>query len=294
MKILIADSDKERRKNLIAGLRTTGHDFIEAANGKEAWEALEKDEAKMLIVDRLIPGMDALEIIRRAHALDSRKYVYTILASAKESDTEVLAALNAGADDYLTKPFDQAEPLARVRIGERILGLESRLVEMATRDELTGALSRRAFLEGTDTEMKRADRSAEPFGLIMLDIDDFKRVNGTYGHSAGDEALRLTCEIIFRTARPYDLVCRWGGEEFIVLLPRCTAESAATAAERMRNALESEELRLPGGAVLCITASFGVAAQEPGDVSSFHEIIKRADDALSEAKRAGKNRVAIA
>ena len=294
MKVLIAEDDIVQRKHLIARLKKTGHEIVEAADGNEAWAELEKGEAKMLITDWMMPGLDGLSLIRKLRQAPPHGYVYAVILTAKEEKTDILEGLNAGADDYLTKPFDQAELIARLRIGERILDLEARLLEMATRDQLTGLLTRRAFISRFEAEAKRACREGTIMGLVMLDIDDFKLVNDGYGHSVGDMVLKYTSETLLRAARPYDVVCRWGGEEFLLLLPNCDLEAAAAAAERLRANLSVGGVILDDGRRIGITASFGVAIHEssrdPCDYS-LDALVRSADKALYEAKAAGKNTV---
>jgi diguanylate cyclase (GGDEF)-like protein len=243
----------------------------------------------------MMPGLDGLEVCRRVRKR-ATPYAYVILLTARDRQEDVLTGLDAGADDFLTKPFDAVELRARLRSGERVLELQEALFaavealrDQATRDALTGLLNRGLVLDGLARELHRADREERPLSIVVADLDHFKRVNDTHGHLAGDAALRQTADRMRSVLRGYDLIGRYGGEEFLVVLPGCDSACAAHVAERMREAVAGEPVDAAGARVT-VTMSLGVAcATEPG--TDLFSLIKAADEALYLAKANGRNRV---
>lgn len=299
MKILIADDDRLMREMLQSLLVEAGYEVAVAADGQEARRILDEERCRMLIVDWMMPGLDGPGLIRHVRTAGSSHYTYIILLSAKNGRDEIVAGLNEGADDYVTKPYRREELLARLGVGTRILDLEARLNAslareemLATRDGLTGLLNRRALDERASLELTRATREKRSVGVILMDLDHFKQINDRFGHGAGDEALRRVGEVLEQGQRNYDLKARWGGEEFLLVLPGASLSQSCMVAERVRTAVESIELRLDGGAPVRLRASFGVACAS-GDAPpvSLEEILERADRALYRAKAEGRNRV---
>jgi two-component system cell cycle response regulator len=213
-----------------------------------------------------------------------------VLLTSKNAQNSIVEGLKAGADDYLIKPFDRNELMARLAIGERILKLEERLEQMATHDALTNLLNRRALYAGAQAELSRSIRENSPLSLIMLDIDHFKSVNDAYGHPAGDKALCLVAETLLQNKRDYDLVGRWGGEEFLALLPKTSMADARAIAERFRAGIESAGLRMPDGGAVKVTVSLGVSSTAFG-AFDIETLIHQADKALYQAKNSGRNKV---
>ncbi len=300
MRILIADDDAFMRRILEASLTQAGHEVLTVADGQAAWEVLEHDSVRLVITDWIMPGMDGPALIRRIRGAELPYYVYVILLTARDSKDDVVQGLEAGADDYLTKPFNPNELRARIAIGQRILDLETRLRaardqlrELATRDSLTGLLNRRAIYEHAEAALARARREARPLGLAMLDIDHFKSVNDRFGHAVGDQALCLVADTIIRSRRPYDWVGRWGGEEFLLVLPGAGPEEAGKVAERVRAAVAAASLRLQDGGHLRLQVSVGVAGTSRATPATLDMLIQQADEALYCAKRAGRNRVCV-
>ena len=255
---------------------------------------LRPDGPRLAVVDWMMPGMDGLEVCRRIRQRTT-PYAYVILLTARDRQEDVLTGLDAGADDFLTKPFDAVELRARLRSGERVLELQEALFaavealrDQATRDALTGLLNRGLVLDGLARELHRAEREERPLSVVVSDIDHFKLVNDTHGHLAGDAALRQTADRMRSVLRGYDLIGRYGGEEFLVVLPGCAIDCAEQVAERIREAVAGEPVDA-AGAKVSVTMSLGVACAEPG--TDVYSLIKAADDALYRAKDNGRNRV---
>ncbi|MBN1102695.1 MAG: diguanylate cyclase [Deltaproteobacteria bacterium] len=296
MKILIVEDEPVSRRLLEAFLRKWGYEVTVTDEGEKALEVLQGPDAPNLVIsDWMMPGMDGLELCRRARGMDRPGYVYFIILTAKGGKENVVKGLDAGADDYLVKPFDQAELECRVRIGRRILDLESRILHLASTDGLTGLLNRRAFMERMEEEMHRARRQKTGLSVILADIDYFKKINDAYGHQAGDVVLQKFAEQIEGSSRPYDPVGRYGGEEFVICLPGADLSQAASVAERMRRGVEEMINVAPDlSTAILITGSFGVATLEQGSGEDVDSLIRRADDGLYRAKAEGRNRVFVA
>jgi len=291
MKILIAEDDPISRHVLEANLLKWSYEVLVASDGGEAWKIIQQPESPRLIIsDWMMPRMDGLTLCREIRNMEKSEYIYFIILTTKGEKRNIIEGLEAGADDFLIKPFNQEELKYRIRIGERIINLERRILELANTDALTGLLNRRAFMERMGMEMLRAQREKRSLSLIITDIDHFKRVNDTYGHQVGDLVLQRFAAQLTTCARPYDLLGRYGGEEFVVCLPGTDGCQAGPVAERMRRQIEDMEIMLPDGSrSIRITASFGTAfySIEPGE--DIDMLIKRADDVLYLAKNKGRN-----
>jgi diguanylate cyclase (GGDEF)-like protein len=244
-----------------------------------------------------MPGVDGIELCRRIRALQQERYRYILLVSGKDDKQDVVSGLEAGADDYLTKPFDIGELRARVRAGIRILSLQHELIQtrealrfQATHDDLTGLWSRGTTLHLLKGELERGRRAHTPTGILMIDVDHFKRVNDTYGHLNGDMVLIEAARRIDRSVRIYDFVGRYGGEEFLVVLSNCTMEDLQKIAERARRAFADAPITMHAGEV-SVTVSVGgvMALSELREL----ELLSAADSALYEAKRSGRDRIVI-
>jgi two-component system chemotaxis response regulator CheY len=303
MRILIAEDDRPSRRLLTINLRERGHEVIETEDGEQAWETLQKESARMLITDWMMPLMSGVDLTQKIRAELKDKYTYIILLTALADKSQIVEGLNAGVDDYLTKPYMAEELHARVKIGERILQLEERLRDateqmqyLAMHDSLTGILNRRAIQEHAEAEARRATRIGTPLGLIMIDLDLFKTVNDQYGHAAGDQALRSFTEIVHQIIRSYDWLGRWGGEEFLIILPGVTSADAVNVAERIRISVETARQSMPDGQQLRFTVSLGVACASPDKDGGIqvNKLIQSADEALYTAKSKGRNQVCLA
>lgn len=294
-RVLVAEDDPMFRKILKSWLENWGYGVIVAEDGTVAWNILQQERPpELLILDWVMPGIDGLELCRRIRERQTTPYQYILLVTAKDDAEDVVTGLEAGADDYLTKPFDRSELRARLRVGRRILTLQKGLIQareelrfQATHDVLTGIWNRGALLDLLQREIERARRSQSPTGLLMLDLDHFKTVNDTYGHLAGDVVLREVARRISEVVRSYDLVGRYGGEEFLVVLPGCDKDRALQSAERIRSVI-AEHPVLAAGAEILVTASIGVTVTTVSTVAE-KEILAIADTALYQAKSAGRN-----
>jgi two-component system cell cycle response regulator len=297
MDILIADDSAVSRRLLEVELLKWGYRVISASSGTEAWEILKQPEApKLVILDWMMPGLSGPEVCRMVRNNANDHYTYILLVTSKSEKEDLIAGMESGADDYLVKPFDQNELKVRLGPGLRIIQLQNELLKaqealrvQATRDSLTQLWNRRAIFDILAKELSRCQREKVPLGLAIGDLDRFKAINDSYGHMTGDAVLTEVAGRMQHTVRPYDAIGRYGGEEFLLVLPGCNEETTLAAAERMRDYVQHRPVEL-AGLSLNVTASFG-ATSLMGDVYSTPEILIRiADRALYQAKKHGRNR----
>ena len=295
MKVLIADDDATPRALLRKSVMRWGYDVVVATNGAEAWEILAAEDAPPLaILDWMMPHLTGPELCRRVREFRREPYTYILLLTSMDSKDATVEGLEAGADDYIVKPFNEHELQVRLRAGQRIIDLQMGLLkareelrERANKDLLTMLPNRAAIEAALESELARCHREHRTVGVILLDIDHFKRINDTYGHFAGDAVLRETAARLRHNVRPYDQVGRYGGEEFLVVLPNCDLESATHQAERMRQRLHADTM-LVDGATMRVSASFGVTVSD-GSERSPAVFVRVADEALYRAKGSGRN-----
>ncbi len=298
MKILVADDDAITRKLLQSNLIRFGYDVTLCSDGTQAWQILQQENAPNLaLLDWVIPGIDGIEVCRQVRELGRQPYVYIVLLTGKSTKDDVVKGLESGADDYLTKPFNPSELQVRLRAGARIVQLQEELISAldasrfeASHDPLTQLLNRGAIMDVIAKEMVRSGREGTSFSVVIGDIDFFKRVNDQYGHLAGDAVLRDVARRISNSARVYDSVGRYGGEEFILCLPGCGLDEAIEIAERLRTAIGGNPVSSPEG-IFNVTISLGVASAEPGTTWTKQSLIRAADEALYRAKDRGRDRV---
>jgi two-component system cell cycle response regulator len=298
MKILIADDEPVSLRRLEKTLGGWGYEVLAARDGLEAWQFLvQPDAPKLAILDWVMPGMDGVDICRRERQLSRERYTYILLLTSRTSKADIVTGLQSGADDYLCKPVDHAELEFRLRAGCRIVNLQENLFDanralkqQATHDQLTDLWNRRAIHEFLLHETSRANRENTPIGIVLADIDHFKLINDTYGHFVGDSVLRQVAERLKAELRDYDRIGRYGGEEFLIALPGCSAEAAVKQAERLRASIQQAPFAV-AGAKLTVTISAGVAVDEAGMAADVNSLLQRSDLALYRAKHSGRNRI---
>jgi diguanylate cyclase (GGDEF)-like protein len=301
VRVLIADDSVVSRRLLEAVLRKWGYEVTVVANGTEAWEILQSDDTpRLAVLDWMMPGLSGPEVCRLVRQKAGRQYTYVILLTSRHEKEDLIVGMEAGADDYLVKPFDNNELRVRLRPGQRIIELQAELLaaqealrEQATRDSLTKLWNRHAIFEFLSQEIARSYREGVPLGVLISDIDHFKKINDTHGHMAGDAVLREVAVRMRAAVRTYDAVGRYGGEEFLLILPGCDCETALLTAERMRENLQQSPIRLPEGTLVTVTASFGITSLPRGRQTSPETLVRLADEALYQAKQQGRNRSAL-
>jgi two-component system, cell cycle response regulator len=300
MRILAAEDNPVCQLMLSRMLSSWGYEVVQAGDGVTAWQILQgQDPPRLAVLDWEMPGMDGVEICRRLRANGAAPYTYVVLLTARAQSGDLVAGMDAGADDYLTKPFNAEELRARLRAGRRILDLQEQLLHtqdalrrQATYDGLTGLLNRAAILEFLDREISRCIREGSSVAVLMADLDRFKNINDSYGHLAGDAIL---CEVAKRMQseiRGYDAVGRYGGEEFLVVLPGCDLAAGQAQAERLRHRIVSRTVRA-GSTALAVSCSIGVSWRAGPAQVTADALIHEADVALYAAKEAGRNRVTL-
>jgi len=286
MQILIADDDRLTRRILEDNCSQWGYETIAVSDGETAWNVFNSENPpRIFLLDWVMPRLTGVELCQRIRRFEKDKYTYIILLTALNEPEHIVEGLEAGADDYITKPFHAAELHLRLNIGRRIIELEDRVFAMANFDYLTGVCSRRYLFQQLEHEITRCTRENKPLGLIMIDIDDFKLVNDLYGHLVGDQVLHRVGEIIKKNCRRYDLVGRFGGDEFIICLPGAGDEETMKIACRIRSYIEKEVFTVEGH-TFNITISTGIAS---GFDMTHDELMHLADEGLYRAKSAGKN-----
>ncbi|HTV55450.1 MAG TPA: diguanylate cyclase [Terriglobia bacterium] len=301
MRILIAEDDPVSRRVLQAHLTKWGYEVVVTNDGVEAWSVLQKDDPPPLaILDWMMPSMDGPEVIGKLRQRRDGSYIYVLLLTAKSQKEDIVAGLEAGADDYLVKPFDAHELRARIRTGKRILDLQNQLItvqaalrEEATHDPLTKAWNHAGILEILQREYARAQRVQGSVGVVMADLDHFKPINDTYGHLAGDEVLRELTRRMIGSVRAYDAIGRYGGEEFVIVFPDCGADSAFQRAEQLQRDVTRKPIET-NSALITVTASLGVAASDQGRCEDYEALLRAADAALYRSKAEGRNRTTLA
>lgn len=301
MRILIAEDDPSFRRLLQEKLTRWGYDVVVAENGDAALQILQSaDPPRLAMLDWMMPGMDGIDVCRNVREKMDEPYTYIILLTSQQRDEDLVTGMEAGADDYIIKPFKHNELRLRLRAGRRIIELQNELIAArdtfrtkAHHDSLTGLWNHEEILRILAQELSRAEREEKCVGVIMADIDFFKKINDTHGHLAGDAVLRLTAGKMHSLMRSYDYIGRYGGEEFLVILSDCCLECAAAFAERLRLCVGSDSIDTPEG-MIPVTISLGVAASSRDGKRDADSLVKVADEALYRAKEYGRNRVEVA
>jgi len=301
MKILLADDEPIARTMLEHWLAGWGYEVTLARDGESALQALKDDtELRLLVVDWVMPKKDGIEVCKAIRSGPQEPYVYVVLLTAKDDKSDIIAGLDAGADDYLVKPCNPLELKVRLRAGRRVIELQEQLVKAreslrfeAMHDSLTGLLNRGAVLEQLTKELVRASRRGAPVSVLMGDLDHFKIINDTFGHPAGDAVLRETARRFKVGVRAYDSIGRLGGEEFICVLPECDAKTGLAVAQRLCRLMTDTPTRY-GGSSISHSISIGVAATDQFGSARADELMRAADAALYRAKHAGRSRALLA
>lgn len=312
LKILVADDDPIAILNFVTIFSAKGHEVLTAENGEEALRICHESEPQMLITDWRMPKLSGIDLCKTLRNSPATQHMYIIMVTAVENDDEIVQAFDAGADDYIVKPFTPKILEARIHGGERVIRYQKALQKdreiikryaeqltsanhqlqtMAMTDALTSLPNRRYAMERMNEAVKEAVRHQEPLSCIMMDLDGFKAVNDNYGHHTGDMVLKEIAGILLHAAREYDTICRMGGEEFLIISSRNTAETTRIFAERLRLDIEKHSMKIDDHTIT-ITASFGIA-QWQNDFTNGEQLIRQADRAMYRAKQAGKNRVEV-
>jgi two-component system, cell cycle response regulator len=296
MRVLIVEDDPVHRRMLEILIGRLGYEALTSSNGREAIERLQSDPAQLVVADWMMPELDGLLLCREIRHRFQERYVYFILVTSRDQRDDLIAAFEAGVDDYLVKPVHQAELSVRIRAAKRILDLQEQLLEaqerlryQAMHDALTGIWNRGAALDALARELERTGREGSALAVAMIDLDHFKRINDTHGHPVGDEVLREVAGRIRAAVRTYDSVGRYGGEEFLVIAPGIEEPQAVELAERIRRQIETAPI-VTAGPTLRVTLSVGVVVQSSHQRAPLESVLSAADQALYKAKRSGRNR----
>ncbi len=292
MRILIADDESHSGDLLTVLLQPWGYEPVVVHDGLAALDLLTGPDApRLALLDWKMPGLDGIEVCREVRKSD-QPYSYLILVTGLGGRQQMLEGLEAGADEFLTKPVEPAELKARLWAGRRIIAMQEQLHDQANRDALTGLWNRAGILKILDRELDRGSREHRPVAVVLADLDHFKRINDTLGHLAGDAVLRQATQRLLASVRPYDAVGRYGGEEFLIVLPGCDSDAAWSLAERLRQCIAGERINVDGSEVP-VTLSLGIAVATGQNAPDAIALLRAADAALYEAKRAGRNRVQL-
>jgi len=291
MKILLVEDSYIERTKLGSFLTDWGYEWKGVGSGTEAVKLLDgPNPPELALLDWVLPGLDGIDVLRRIRKLTQGNYIYTVMLTAKTQKKDRLMAMEAGADDYLSKPVDPMELRSRIAVGKRILDLQQSLRFAATHDFLTTLLNRSEILAALEREVARGARDDKPATVILADIDHFKRINDTMGHAAGDEVLKEVARRLKQDLRPYDVVGRYGGEEFLLILPGCNLANGVKRADEIRTIVSGQPITTPSGTI-SVTVSMGVTASDNSRYFMPAEFLQEADASLYKAKNNGRNRV---
>ena len=298
-KVLPVDDSLIYQRIIKKHLHDWGFEVSLARDGEEAWKFLQQpDSPRLVVMDWVMPKLDGVELVRRLRALPSTcPYTYTFLLTGKDSQSDLLSAMEAGVDDYLTKPFDDLELKARLLAGQHVIELQDKLLEAhtilehtASHDHLTGLMNRGEIMQSLQRELSRSSRENSPLAVAMIDVDHFKTVNDDLGHLFGDEALREVARRFQSQLRDYDFIGRYGGEEFLLVLPGCDLRTALARTDQILSFVSRIAVRARGKCA-SITVSIGVAVANGQKDVEIKNLLDQADRALYEAKKNGRNRV---
>lgn len=297
--VLVADDDRVTREYVGGLLRGHGMKVETAENGKQALDRVGRGGIDVVLLDILMPGLDGYECCRLIKTLTQDTFLPVILLTAKTDTDSRVAGLRIGADDYVCKPFDERELLARVgamlrikRLHDHVADAKARLEQLAVQDELTGLYNYRYLHTRLSEEFKRAERYRDPLACAMIDIDHFKRTNDAFGHDVGDSVLKEVASRLKTGLREIDVVARYGGEEFLLVLPSTHFAGALTVADRVWRGVGTRPITVNGNDHR-VSVSVGVALYPSRDIRSKDQLLKAADQALYQAKADGRDRICV-
>jgi two-component system, cell cycle response regulator len=295
--IAVVDDDAAIRRLVRLFLKRAGYAILECTTGMEARQRLTTEPWDIAILDRRLPDMDGVELCQELKANPEFRSRYIVMLTGEAEQEDKIEGLELGADDYITKPFQYPELLARIRAGKRIVDLQKELMESNKRlellsitDGLTKLHNHRYFQDELARAFEESQRYGRPLSMVMIDIDFFKKINDTHGHAVGDEVLKAVARLYRDSVRSTDLVARYGGEEFAVMMPETELQDAITFAEKIRALVEETPIETQAGP-LRATVSLGVASVPLTNVNTAKELIVAADKALYRAKKSGRNQV---
>lgn len=297
--LLVVDDSPVYRKLVEQVLSSESYLLLFARDGAEAIKLYQEHSPDIVITDWILPDFSGLELCQRIRSDNTRPYTYIIVMTSKTEKGNVVQGLKAGADDYLTKPFDPEEMLARIGVGRRIIDLNrelaaksQKLEEAARTDPLTGLPNRRAIEEWAARQVRGAARHGFPLWVVLGDIDNFKAINDNFGHEAGDIVLKTFADVLKKNTRASDICGRLGGDEFLLLITHVESEQLEPTVNRFREQFAALSFPLQGQSVR-VTASFGVTGVQTKDAQNFALLVRKADKMLYEAKREGRNLVRV-
>lgn len=297
-RILVVDDNQDNIEIIATRLRFRGYEILEASDGEQALALVEERAPDLILLDVMLPDIDGYEISRRIKGSETLPFIPIILVTARDSTQDKVAGLDAGADDYLTKPINFPELEARVRSMLRIKRLQDELEEknrelerLSISDGLTGLYNHRHIHGLLAEEFERVERTKDCMSVAMFDLDRFKSVNDTYGHPAGDRVLVEMADILRETAREIDRLARYGGEEFMVLMPETCIDDAAVFVERVRREVARRSFDVGRDEPLKMTLSAGVASYPHALIGDLETLVRLADESLYEAKESGRDKI---
>ena len=289
--ILIVD-DTVTNLDILSEL-LSDYDVIEATNGKDALDIVEEDDIDLILLDIMMPEMDGFEVCKKLKENVETKNIPIIFITAKTDETSIVQAYDIGGADYVTKPFLPKELLSRVKKELQIQDMMAELKLLASTDPMTKLYNRRYFSKISEHTLDLAKREKKDLSIIMLDIDKFKNVNDTYGHNVGDEVIIHLANEMRKHQRESDISARFGGEEFVILLPNTDSEGAKIVAQKLRESVENAKIVYDGTNTLSYTISLGVSQIDLSKNQTIEDGLKESDDALYEAKETGRNKVCV-
>jgi two-component system, cell cycle response regulator len=303
--VLVADDDTSCRLVAKAAVQQLGHECLAAEDGEKAWEILTARAVDVLVTDWMMPGVDGPELCRRVRNSHERGYTYIIIATSLSERDQIIEGMQAGADDFLTKPLHPFDVRSRLIAATRVTALHRQIVEFrdelerlntalglqARTDPLTQLGNRLRLHEDLEATHARARRCQKPYSVAICDIDFFKMYNDTNGHLQGDEVLRRVAGTIAQQCRTNERAYRYGGEEFVIVYAAEALAGAAVAGERLRSAVEGLAIPQPGREPAVLTISVGIATWDPANDCDTDMVLREADDSLYAAKGHGRNRV---